>query len=109
MQSSEAAAPELAAAEEEALASSKAALAKASSAAMTLQSGAKSDKHPMQHGISSAAPHRVDLLAPCRGFNFVARAVCINDKCAERRHAADSQCAEPLRRRRIDEARRNSI
>jgi len=50
-----------------------------------------------------------DVLASCNGLTFLARAVCVNNRCAEPKAARASQCREAVRQRRIDEARRNPI
>ncbi|MDM0105027.1 hypothetical protein QTH97_08790 [Variovorax sp. J22R24] len=59
----------------------------------------------------AAAPvrQRSDLLAACSGRSFLARAVCVNNRCAEPGAARLGQCREALRQRRIDEARRNPM
>lgn len=46
-------------------------------------------------------------LASCDGLNFIARAVCVNNRCAQPAGARHPQCQQPLRQRRQDEARRN--
>lgn len=46
-------------------------------------------------------------LASCDGRNFLAHAVCVNNRCAQPGNAQLSQCKTPLRQRRQDEARRN--
>ena len=46
-------------------------------------------------------------LALCDGRNFIAHAVCVNNRCAQPGSAQLSQCKQPLRQRRQDEARRN--
>jgi hypothetical protein len=46
-------------------------------------------------------------LAACDGLNFIAHAVCVNNRCAEPGNARLSQCKKPLHQRRQDEARRN--
>lgn len=46
-------------------------------------------------------------LARCSGRNFFARAVCMNNVCAQRSMSRSPQCAETVRQRRLDEARRN--
>ncbi|MBT2321977.1 hypothetical protein J7E62_06370 [Variovorax paradoxus] len=46
-------------------------------------------------------------LASCDGRNFIAHAVCVNNRCAQPGNAQRSQCQQPLRQRRQDEARRN--
>ncbi|MDM0077128.1 hypothetical protein QTH90_22155 [Variovorax sp. J2P1-59] len=52
---------------------------------------------------------RPDLLAGCNGRGFLARAVCVNNRCAEPGAARLGQCREAVRQRRIDEARRNPL
>lgn len=48
------------------------------------------------------------VLAQCDNTtNFVSRAVCINNRCAQRSTRHSVQCADAVRQRRIDEARRN--
>ena len=54
-----------------------------------------------------AAALEPDPLAACRKRNFLARAVCVNARCAEPRASRFGECREALRQRRIDEARRN--
>lgn len=46
-------------------------------------------------------------LAMCSGLNLFARAICMNNSCAQRASAHHPQCAKVLRQRRLDEARRN--
>jgi hypothetical protein len=46
-------------------------------------------------------------LAACDGRNFIAHAVCVNNRCAQPASARHPQCQKPLRQRRQDEARRN--
>jgi hypothetical protein len=48
-----------------------------------------------------------DPLAPCRALNIFARAVCMNNQCAQSTHAARPQCVQVRRQRQLDEARRN--
>lgn len=48
-------------------------------------------------------------LARCAGLNFFSRAICMNDSCAVRANGRHPQCADVLRQRRIDEARRNPL
>ncbi|RST48987.1 hypothetical protein [Variovorax sp. MHTC-1] len=48
-------------------------------------------------------------LAQCAGLNFIFRAVCTNNRCAQPSARRSTQCAEPLRQRRLDEARRNPL
>ncbi|WP_162566338.1 hypothetical protein [Variovorax sp. SRS16] len=45
----------------------------------------------------------------CGSLNFLARAICINNRCAEPHPAQQLQCRDAVRQRRIDEARRNSL
>ena len=54
-----------------------------------------------------AARLEPDPLAACRSRTFLARAVCVNARCAEPRASRFGECREALRQRRIDEARRN--
>ncbi|CAN7663332.1 hypothetical protein LJR130_005148 [Variovorax sp. LjRoot130] len=46
-------------------------------------------------------------LASCDGRNFIAHAVCVNNRCAQPGSAHHPQCKKPLSQRRQDEARRN--
>jgi hypothetical protein len=46
-------------------------------------------------------------IALCEGRNFLARAVCINNRCALAASASHPQCAKARYQRRQDEARRN--
>lgn len=46
-------------------------------------------------------------LAHCVGFNFFERAICLNNRCAQASSASHPECAEILRQRRLEEARRN--
>jgi hypothetical protein len=48
-------------------------------------------------------------LAKCTALSFVFRAVCTNYACAQPSARRSLQCAEPLRQRRLDEARRNPL
>jgi hypothetical protein len=48
-----------------------------------------------------------DPLAPCRALNIFARAVCMNNQCAQPTHADRPQCVQVRRQRQLDEARRN--
>jgi hypothetical protein len=48
-------------------------------------------------------------LAQCAGLNFILRAVCTNNRCAQPSARRSVQCVEPLRQRRLDEARRNPL
>ncbi|SDD25000.1 hypothetical protein SAMN05444679_1095 [Variovorax sp. CF079] len=47
--------------------------------------------------------------AKCTGLSFVFRAVCMNYACAQPSARRSLQCVEPLRQRRLDEARRNPL
>ncbi|MEJ8851973.1 hypothetical protein [Variovorax rhizosphaerae] len=60
---------------------------------------------PPQHvpAVQSAAVQ----LAKCDELNFFARAMCVNRTCAEPSAARASSCAQPIRQRRLDEARRD--
>jgi hypothetical protein len=55
----------------------------------------------------AARPRVSDPLAGCRSLNFFARAICMNDTCAQRQFARHSACGTVLAQRRVDEARRN--
>lgn len=46
-------------------------------------------------------------LAMCGELNFFARAICLNNTCAQPARARHPQCVQVLRQRRLDEARRN--
>ncbi len=46
-------------------------------------------------------------LAMCGELNFFARAICLNNTCAQPASARHPQCVQVLRQRRLDEARRN--
>lgn len=48
-----------------------------------------------------------DPLAACRGLNLFARAVCMNNRCAQPGSAGHPQCVQVVQQRRTDEARRN--
>lgn len=48
-------------------------------------------------------------LAKCSGLSFIFHAVCTNYACAQPSARRSLQCAEPLRQRRLDEARRNPL
>jgi hypothetical protein len=57
-----------------------------------------------------AANYRRSARGPvemCGGLNFIAHAVCVNNRCAQPANARHAQCQKPLRQRRQDEARRN--
>ncbi|WP_218509186.1 hypothetical protein [Variovorax sp. dw_308] len=60
---------------------------------------------PPQHvpGTQSASAQ----LARCDEMNFFARAMCVNRTCAQPSAARATSCAQPIRQRRLDEARRN--
>jgi hypothetical protein len=59
----------------------------------------------------SRAPARArqNPLAVCEAANFLARSICVNNRCAEPGAARLHQCREVLRQRRIDEGRRNPM
>ena len=65
--------------------------------------------------LPAAEPRRVALnarsaegpLARCEGLTFIAHAVCINNRCAQPSNARHPQCAQVVRQRLVDEARRN--
>jgi len=61
---------------------------------------------PPAHAVVARQRH-VDPLASCRPLNFFARAICMNDTCAQRQFARHSACGTVLAQRRVDEARRN--
>ncbi len=48
-------------------------------------------------------------VAKCTPLSYVIRAVCMNYACAQPSVRRSLQCVEPLRQRRIDEARRNPL
>ena len=48
-----------------------------------------------------------DPLAMCHGRDPFTRAICMNNSCAQRASASHPGCANVLRQRRLDEARRN--
>ena len=54
-----------------------------------------------------AASAAGDPLAPCQGRNVFARAICMNNQCAQPAHATHPQCVQVRRQRQLDEARRN--
>ena len=61
---------------------------------------------------SEARPHALrarsgNPLAACHGLNAFARAVCMNNSCAQRGSAGHPQCVQVVQQRRMDEARRN--
>jgi hypothetical protein len=67
---------------------------------------------PQKESRAPALIHRhyvPDPLALCSGFTFVAHAVCMNNRCAERTIARHPQCVKAVRQRRVDEARRDPI
>ncbi|MEJ7687419.1 MAG: hypothetical protein WKG52_10720 [Variovorax sp.] len=47
------------------------------------------------------------LVASCGSLNFLSRAVCLNNVCAQADLTGSRPCADAVRQRRIDEARRN--
>lgn len=70
---------------------------------------AKSSSLRAKEGGAASSRQRQDVLAGCSGLSFLARAVCVNNRCAEPKAARVGQCREAVRQRRIDEARRNPI
>jgi hypothetical protein len=46
-------------------------------------------------------------VASCGGLNFLSRAVCMNNVCAQPGMSRSGQCVDAVRQRRLDEARRN--
>ncbi|MGJ7497047.1 hypothetical protein ACSFA8_18445 [Variovorax sp. RT4R15] len=48
-------------------------------------------------------------LASCGSLNFISRAVCMNNACAQPVLGRSRSCADAVRQRRIDEARRNPM
>ncbi|RZL89685.1 MAG: hypothetical protein EOP82_18575 [Variovorax sp.] len=61
---------------------------------------------PTAPPVRAAAPSD-DPLAPCRGRNVFARAICMNNQCAQPANATHPQCVQVRRQRQLDEARRN--
>ncbi|MEJ7687450.1 MAG: hypothetical protein WKG52_10890 [Variovorax sp.] len=59
--------------------------------------------------VSGVGPASDGPLARCAGLNFFSRAICMNDSCAVRANGRHPQCADVVRQRRIDEARRNPL
>ncbi|MET0541860.1 MAG: hypothetical protein ABWZ88_08895 [Variovorax sp.] len=55
----------------------------------------------------AAAQSASAQLARCDEMNFFAKAMCVNRTCAQPSAARASSCAQPIRQRRLDEARRN--
>jgi hypothetical protein len=45
--------------------------------------------------------------ASCGGLNFLSHAICMNSACAQPGMSRSAQCADALRQRKLDEARRN--
>ncbi len=78
------------------------AFAQARPAAPRRTAPAPSRSRPPAARYAAAGP-----LALCGGLSFIARAVCTNNQCAQGTNALHPQCAQPLRQRRLDEARRN--
>jgi hypothetical protein len=86
-------------------------------AATPERSRASSGKTPRRSSSSAraaAAPLLVRAgargpLAKCTGLSFIFQAVCTNYACAQPSARRSLQCAEPLRQRRLDEARRNPL
>lgn len=56
-------------------------------------------------GRAQAAPP--DVLAACGARNFLLRAVCVNDFCAQPLHRQHAGCPQAIAQRQIDEQRRN--
>lgn len=54
-------------------------------------------------------PGVADPLMTCRSLSLLARAICLNDRCAQSQLAGHPRCTEVLAQRRIDEARRNPV
>ena len=48
-------------------------------------------------------------LASCGSLNFISRAICMNNACAQPALGRSRSCADAVRQRRIDEARRNPM
>lgn len=48
-------------------------------------------------------------VARCTGLNFLSRAICMNDACARASLNRQPVCADAVRQRRIDDARRNPL
>jgi hypothetical protein len=69
----------------------------------------KASQSRARDAAAAAARPRQDVLAGCSGLGFLARAVCVNNRCAEPKAARVGQCREAVRQRRIDEARRNPV
>ncbi len=70
---------------------------------------AKSAPSRTKETAVGSARHSQNFLAECSTRSFLARAVCINNRCAEPGAARLGQCREAVRQRRIDEARRNPM
>ncbi|MGJ7508339.1 hypothetical protein [Variovorax sp. GT1P44] len=70
---------------------------------------AKSSPSRTKDTGAGSGRQRQDVLAGCSGLSFFARAVCVNNRCAEPKAARVGQCREAVRQRRIDEARRNPV
>ncbi|MEJ8855557.1 hypothetical protein WKW79_13310 [Variovorax robiniae] len=85
--------------EEESIAESPAERPSRKAAAVRRQAAAP------QHAPSSQSASA--QLARCDEMNFFARAMCVNRTCAQPGAARASSCAQPIRQRRLDEARRN--
>jgi len=58
---------------------------------------------------ASARSGASDALASCNGEMFLVRAICINRQCAVSQNAGLPVCVEAIRRRRLDEARRDPL
>ncbi|MDM0059250.1 hypothetical protein [Variovorax fucosicus] len=48
-------------------------------------------------------------LASCGSLNFISRAICMNNACAQPALGRSRSCADAVRQRRVDEARRNPM
>ena len=67
----------------------------------------RSAQAPAATHASPSTFRRAGPLAMCSSLNVFARAICMNNSCAQRATAHHPQCAKVLRQRRLDEARRN--
>jgi hypothetical protein len=72
-----------------------------------LPRAAPSASSPPRPTPASYARGGSDPLAMCRGRDPFTRAICMNNSCAQRASASHPGCADVLRQRRLDEARRN--
>jgi hypothetical protein len=73
--------------------------------AVAVRRQAQSPQPQPQHLAASQSASA--QLARCDEMNFFARAMCVNRTCAQPGAARASSCAQPIRQRRLDEARRN--